>query len=121
MKNLKSKIKSYNRKIKTNFLNNEILKECSQFICSSVIFVDSVFRTGKNYYPQVFSEEYKYVINEEKIPKYIIDDIEIPCDSNEENSNEKSLLEKIKMKKNSDYEENSDKEILKKKSDGKNF
>ena len=80
-----------------------------------------MFRTGKNYYPQVFSEEYKYVINEEKIPKYIIDDIEIPCDSNEENSNEKSLLEKIKMKKNSDYEENSDKEILKKQSDGKNF
>ena len=80
-----------------------------------------MFRTGKNYYPQVFSEEYKYVINEEKIPKYIIDDIKIPCDSNEENSNEKSLLEKIKMKKNPDYEENSDKEILKKKSDGKNF
>ena len=80
-----------------------------------------MFRTGKNYYPQVFSEEYKYVIKEEKIPKYIIDDIEIPCDSNEENYNEKTRLEKIKMKKNSDYEENSDKEILKKKSDGKNF
>ena len=74
-----------------------------------------MFRTGKNYYPQVFSEEYKYVIKEEKIPKYIIDDMEIPCDSNEENYNEKTRLEKIKMKKNSDYEENSDKEILKKK------
>ena len=38
--------------------------------------IDSVFRTGKNCYPQVFLEECKYVFKEKKIPKYIIDDIE---------------------------------------------
>ena len=32
-KNLKAKIKSYNRKINTNFHNNKIPKEGSQFIC----------------------------------------------------------------------------------------
>ena len=57
--------------------------------------INFVFRTGENYYPQVFLEEFKYVVNEKKIPKYVIDDIEI-CDSDrkksdEENSHEKNL------------------------------
>ena len=42
----------------------------------SVIFIDSVFRTAKDYYPQVFLEQCKYVVKEKKIPKYIINDIE---------------------------------------------
>ena len=36
--------------------------ESSQFVCLSVILIDSVFRTGKNYYPQVFLDKYKYVV-----------------------------------------------------------
>ena len=76
-KYLKAKIKSYNGKINTNFHNNKIPKEASQFICLSVIFTDSVFRTGTNYYPQVFLEECKYVVKEKKIPKYIIEDLVI--------------------------------------------
>ena len=63
---LKAKIKSYNGKISTNFHNNKIPKEGSKFICLSVILIDSVFRTSKNYYPQVFSEECIYVIEEKK-------------------------------------------------------
>ena len=68
----------------------------------SVILLDSIFRIGKNYYPQVLLEEYKCVIKEKNIHSYIIDDVEISSDSDEE-----SLLEKIQMEKNSDYEENS--------------
>ena len=30
----------------------------------SVILIDSVFRTSKSYYPQVFLEEYKYIVKE---------------------------------------------------------
>ena len=41
-------------------------KESSQFICLSVILNDSVFKTGKIYYPQVFLEECKYVVKEKK-------------------------------------------------------
>ena len=48
-KYLKSKIKPYNGKINTNFYNNKIPREGSQFNCLSVILIDSVFRTGKNY------------------------------------------------------------------------
>ena len=65
-KYLKAKIKSYNGKINTNFHNNKIPREGSQFICLSVILIDSVFRTGKNYYPQVFLDECKYVVKEKK-------------------------------------------------------
>ena len=74
--------------------------------------VDSVIKTGENYFLQVFLEECKYVIKEKKIPKYIIDDVKFSSDSNEENSNEGTLLEKSQMEKNSDYEENSNEEIL---------
>ena len=56
-KYLKAKIKSYNGKINTNFHNSKIPEEGSQCICLSVILINSVFGTGSNYYPQVFSEE----------------------------------------------------------------
>ena len=57
-------------------------------------------------------EEFKSVIKEKKIPKYITDDIEISSDSNEENSDEEILIKTIQIEKNCDYEENSDEEIL---------
>ena len=64
---------------------------------------------GKNYYPQLFSEECKYVVKEKKMPKCIIDDIEISSDSDRENS-----VEENSYAENSDegnfYEENSNEE-----------
>ena len=53
-KYLNAKIKSYNGKINTHFHDNKVQKEGFQFICLLVILIDSVFRTSKNYYPQVF-------------------------------------------------------------------
>ena len=61
-KYLKTKVKSYNENTNTNFHDNKIPKEGSEFICLSVILIDSVFKTGKNYYAQVFLEEYKRVV-----------------------------------------------------------
>ena len=66
-KYLKAKIKSCNGEINTNFHNNKLPKEGSRFICLSVILIDSAFKMGKNYYPQVFLEECKYVVKEKKI------------------------------------------------------
>ena len=43
----------------TNFHNNKISKVDFQCICLSVILINSVFKAGKNYYPQVFLEESK--------------------------------------------------------------
>ena len=102
-KYLKAKIKSYYGKINPNFDNNKIPKEDPEYFCLSVIFLDSIFRTGKNYYPQVSLEECKYVIKEKKIHKYIIDDVKLSSDSDKE-----TLLKKVQMEKNSDEENSSE-------------
>ena len=52
--------------------------------------IDSVFRTGNDYYRQVFLEECKNVVKEKKIPKYIIDIIEISSDSDRGDSDEEN-------------------------------
>ena len=62
-----------------------INKEPKHCIGPSVILIASVFKTGKNYYPQVFLEECKYIIKEKKVIRYITDDLEISSgDSDEE-------------------------------------
>ena len=66
-KYLRTKIKSYNGKINTNFRNNTIKKEGSQCVCLSVKLIDSVYRKDKTYYTQVFLEECKYVVKETKM------------------------------------------------------
>ena len=83
-KYIKTKIKSYNGKINTNFHNNKIPKEGSQCICLSVTLTDSVYKKDKNYYPQVFLEECKYVVKEKKKSNFIIDSIEISSDDSDE-------------------------------------
>ena len=55
--------------------------------------LDSVFGTGKNYYPQVFLEEYKYFVKGKKIPKSIIDDKKISSDSDRQNSGRENSYE----------------------------
>ena len=82
-KSWRTKIKSYNGKINTNFQNNKIPKEDTWFICLSVVWIDSIFRAGKNCYPQVLLEECKYVMKAKKIHNYITDDVEISSDSDE--------------------------------------
>ena len=70
-----------------------------------MILIDFVFKTGKNYYPQVLLEECKYVVKEKQIPDFDREN------SDEENSNEE------KSDENSDEEnsneENSNEENLK--------
>ena len=63
-KYLRIQIKSYSRKISTNFQNNKVAKEGSQCIFQSVIMIDSVFKIDKSHYPQVYLEECKYVVKE---------------------------------------------------------
>ena len=95
-KYLKAKIKSCNGKINTNFHNNEIPKESPQLTCLLVILIDSVFRMGKNYYPQVFLEDLKYVVKEKKMYECTTDDIQI---SSNESLMKKFLIKKVWMKK----------------------
>ena len=55
-----------------------------------VILIDSVFRPGKNYYPQVFLKECKYPAKEKKMPEYLTDNIQISSDADEKISNEEN-------------------------------
>ena len=104
---MRTKIKSYNGKINANFQNNKIPKEDTRFIGLLVISIDSIFRTGKNCYPQVFLEEWKHVFKEKKIHNFITDDVKISSDSDEDNSDEE-ILENIQTKKSSDEEDSSE-------------
>ena len=65
-KNLEAKIKSYSGKINTNFQNNKTAREGSQFICLRIILIDSISTTSKNYHPEMFLIERKYVAKEKK-------------------------------------------------------
>ena len=70
--------------------------------------IDSVFRTSNNYYPQLFLEECKYVVKEKKMPKYIIDDIEISSNSDRENSDKKNCDDENSDEENSDQENSNE-------------
>ena len=72
---------------------------------------DSIFKTGKNYYPQGFLEECKHVIKEKKIEIYVTDVVEI-SDSDEHNSYE-DFLEKIQININFDEEDSSEEDFSK--------
>ena len=56
----------------------------------------------------MFSEEYKYVVKEEKIPKHIIDNIEISPDSDRENSDKENSNEENSNEKNSNEESSNE-------------
>ena len=90
-----------------------------KFVCLSVVLIDSASRTDKNYYPQVFLEECKYVIKENIYILLIIWWFLLILMN-------KILMKKLnwwkfRWKKYSDYEENSDEEILKKIKTEKNY
>ena len=70
-----------------------MIKYWKKVLSVSVILIDSVYGTGKNYY-QVFLEEYKYPVNEKKVPEYLTDNIKISSDdSDEEKSDEETSHE----------------------------
>ena len=93
-KYLKTKIRSYNGKINTNCHNNKIPKEGFQCTCPSVLLIRTVYRKDKDCYSQVVLEEFKYVVTEIKMSKFINDDKEISSDdSDRKNSDEKDSNE----------------------------
>ena len=69
-----------------------------------------VFRKGKNYYPQMFLEESKYVVKEKRIPKYINDGIKISSNLDRKNSDKENSDKETFNEETSD-EEDSDEKI----------
>ena len=54
----------------------------------------------RNYYPQVFLKERKYIVKEKKVSKSIIDNIEISSNSDKENTDEKYSDETVSDEEN---------------------
>ena len=54
----------------------------------------------RNYYPQVFLKERKYIVKEKKVSKSIIDNIEISSNSDKENTGEKYSDETVSDEEN---------------------
>ena len=109
-------MKSYNGKININFYNSKIPKEGLQFIYLSMILTDLSLEQVQIIILKCFYKNENMLLKEKRFLSILL----MISDSNEESSDEETLLEKIQMEKNSDYEENSDEEILKKVQTGEN-
>ena len=70
-KYLKTKTKSYEGKISTNFHNDKMPKEDYSCVFLSVILIDSVFKIFKNNYPQMFLKEFKNIVKEKEVTRHI--------------------------------------------------
>ena len=67
-KYIKTQGKTFNNTINTLFSGDEIPKERINYVCISAICVDSVLRTDKKNYPQVYLEQCKY--KEKRLSKF---------------------------------------------------
>ena len=54
----------------------------------TVMLIGSVFKMGKNYYPQVFLEECKYIVKKKKTTRLNNDDLENSSDDSYESDKE---------------------------------
>ena len=79
-KYIKTKVKTFNNTINTLFSGDEIPKERNHYVCISAICIDSVLRTDKKNYPQVYLEQCKYKIKKRELVSFIGDEVDLNSD-----------------------------------------
>ena len=90
-KYIKTKIKTYEKSIITNFYNKKMPKEKASCKCLSIM-IDSVIKANKKYYPQTLLEECKYIQEKIKTENYIYKDLEnSKSDSNSNHETESDI------------------------------
>ena len=80
---IKTKVKTFSDIIKTLFSGDEIPKERVEYVYIASIGIDSLLKTGKKNFPQVYLEQSKYKIKKRE-PKSFIDyevDFDSDCES----------------------------------------
>ena len=89
-KYIKTKIKTYEDNITTNFYNKKgskkVPKEKIPHKCLSIIILDSILYAYEKYHPQIFLEECKYAKENMKIKYYI--DKELKSESESESGSD---------------------------------
>ena len=82
-KYIKTKIKIYKDIVNTNFQGKKVPKENASYKCLSLIMVDSVIKTSKEYYPQTLLEEYKHETKKTKMENLINYELELSSSDDE--------------------------------------
>ena len=91
-KYIKTKIKTYEKNIITNFHNKKMPKEKASCKCLSIIMIDSVIKANKKYYLQTLLEECKYTQEKMKTENYIDEELEkSESDSDANNETESDI------------------------------
>ena len=91
-KYIKSKIKSYENNMQTDFHKKGVPRENVPCNCPFVIMLESVIKIEKKYHPQIFLEKCKYEIKKNKTERFINDDSDpgLSDESDNESDNEES-------------------------------
>ena len=80
-KYIKVKVKTFNNTINTLFSKDGIPKERIHYVCISAVYIDSVLRTDKKNYPQVYLEQCKYKIKKRELVSFIDDEVNLSSDN----------------------------------------
>ena len=92
-KYIKTKIKTYENNITTNFYHKKgskkVPKEKILHKCLSIIILDSILYAYEKYHPQIFLEECKYAEGNIKTKNYIDKELKSESDSNSDSDNDR--------------------------------
>ena len=95
-KYLKTKIKSVEGKINTNFHDHEMAKRrfsLQLFISNIDWFFKVTFKIGKKTICKFFLEEFEYIVKKKKIHRHIRDELETSSDDSDEEISDKELTD----------------------------
>ena len=91
-KYIKTKIKTYENNITTNFYqkkgSKKVPKEKIPHKCLSIIIRDSILYAYEKYHRQIFLEERKYVEENKKTKNYIDKELQSESDTNSDNDSD---------------------------------
>ena len=97
---IKTEVREFSGKIKTNFLGNEVPKENMHYTCIACITIDSVMRIDKKNHLQVYLEECKYRVKKTQISRFINTELKSDSDSEPdsevESKHDAELMAKLK-------------------------
>ena len=78
---IRAKVREFDGKIKTNFLDNDVPKQNMHYTCIASVTIDSVMRMDKENHPQVYLEECKYRVKKIQMSRFINTELESDSDS----------------------------------------
>ena len=87
-KYLKTKVREYDGVIKTNVLDNGMLKEYLHYTCIACITMDSVMKMDKKYFPQIYLEERKHKIKKIEMSRFVNAELDSDDDSNNDSDDD---------------------------------